>query len=343
MTGRQHGTSGFTLVELLVVIAIIGILIALLLPAVQAARESARRTECTNNLKQIGLANLTFESAKKGFPPCRVMNATTEQLKVLGITPTPAYPANAMGVHNTLNHTWAPFLFPYFEQEAVADVYNLNVANVDATDTTTGMTNLQVVYMDVKTFLCPSAPMIGRKQNGNPGQQFGVTDYSPTVAWTANPHLTLTLSPAQNAALQGVLAQNVVRAGHYILDGTSNTMIFAEDAGRPQTWFMGKRAAADHPPQPAGYRASIGGWAQPSNLINIAGADPSVTPPTNTFPGPCVVNCSNGEDVYAFHPGGANIVMADGAVRFIRASTTINTLVILLKPNDGYVIPGGTF
>src|SRR5262249_51391039 len=110
---------GFTLIELLVVIAIIAILIGLLLPAVQKIREAAARITCMTNLKQIGLALHNFESANGGFPPCRVNN--------------PPAPINAKG-----QHTWAPFLFPYIEQQALYDCYNFGVNFDNTTDTSKG-------------------------------------------------------------------------------------------------------------------------------------------------------------------------------------------------------------
>src|SRR5262245_54390787 len=97
---KPRSPAGFTLIELLVVIAIIGVLVALLLPAVQKVRESANRTTCTNNLRQLGLAMHNFESANRGFPPCRVNN-----------------PPAIIGAK--MQHTWAPFLFPYIEQQAL--------------------------------------------------------------------------------------------------------------------------------------------------------------------------------------------------------------------------------
>jgi prepilin-type N-terminal cleavage/methylation domain-containing protein/prepilin-type processing-associated H-X9-DG protein len=348
---KGRAPTAFTLVELLVVIAIIGILIALLLPAVQAARESARRTQCTNNLKQLGLAMHNFESAKKGFPPARVQSPNAADLARLGITPAAGYTPGGNGRY-TLNHSWAPFMFAYMEQEGMTDQYNLDRNFLDTNVGATGYSNSEVIKRDIPTFLCPSAPL-GRRQltvgPGSPNDVAGVTDYSPTSALTAaSPFFTIRFTnamenPDLNTYLRGVLGQHIFRPASYVLDGTSNTMAFAEDAGRPQTWLLGRRVAADHPPTPAGCRAAIGGWCQPTNLINIAGTLPGVQPPTTTFPGPIAVNGNNGEDIYAFHPAGANVLMTDGAVRFLRNSVSMNTLGTLLDPRDGYTVPNTAF
>ena len=111
----HRSRAGFTLIELLVVIAIIAVLIALLLPAIQRVREAANRTTCTNNLKQLGLAMHSFESANRGFPPCRVNNPPPES-----------------GIGARMQHSWAPFIFPYIEQQALHDRYNFNDAILPA-------------------------------------------------------------------------------------------------------------------------------------------------------------------------------------------------------------------
>ena len=318
MVRRTHPRlAGFTLIELLVVIAIIAILIGLLVPAVQKVREAAARMQCQNNLKQIGLALHNFEGTYRGFPPCRVNNP-----------PAP--------VRGKLQHTWAPYLFPYIEQTPLANQYNFDVNFDNATVTTNGTNNMLVIQTDIPLFLCPSAPS-GRKQTGNT-PNLGVSDYSPATSVTLSTFVTVTLPPADNS-LRGMLGQNVYRKVAYTSDGLSNTMAFGEDAGRPQTWELGVRVAADHPPQPAGKRASIGGWAQPNSVLNITGMMPGVAAPTNDFPGPCAVNCSNGEDIYSFHVGGANILMGDGSVRFLAAGVSLNTVALLLTPNDGQVLP----
>jgi prepilin-type N-terminal cleavage/methylation domain-containing protein/prepilin-type processing-associated H-X9-DG protein len=309
----------FTLIELLVVIAIIAILIGLLLPAVQKVREAAARAKCSNTLKQLGLAMHNFEGANGGFPPCRVNN-----------------PPPALGAH--FQHTWAPYMFPYLEMQSLYNLYNFNVNFDDNVDNSKGTTNEVVIQNDIKLFVCPSAPD-GRKQLGNT-PNLGVTDYSPTTSITLSQYITVALPPSPtDNSLRGVLGQNVFRKVAYVADGLSNTLAFAEDAGRPQTWAMGARAAADHPPQPPGFRASIGGWAQPNNVINITGWNPAIAAPTNAFPGPCAVNCDNGEDIYSFHNGGANVLMADGAVRFLQATASMNTVALLISPNDGLVAP----
>jgi prepilin-type N-terminal cleavage/methylation domain-containing protein len=160
---------GFTLVELLVVIAIIGILVGLLLPAVQAAREAARRMQCSNNLKQIGLSLHNFESAFRYFPPARVDAAPGFPVTEFGV------PAPATG---SIQHGPGIFLLPYMEQTAVYSLY-------DFTLTWSHATNARAIAAQIPSFVCPSTPESARFDTGNaPGSTAAnrwlaaVSDYS---------------------------------------------------------------------------------------------------------------------------------------------------------------------
>jgi prepilin-type N-terminal cleavage/methylation domain-containing protein/prepilin-type processing-associated H-X9-DG protein len=293
--------AGFTLIELLVVIAIIAILIGLLLPAVQKVRETAARMQCQNNLKQLGLALLNHHDALGGFPPA-LRNV------VVGTT--------------TVTHSWTPYTLPYLEQDNAARVYRFdrNWDNAATNDANPGGIN----QTDFKVFLCPAAPS-GRK--GSRGR--GIIDYSPVNTIT-RPNPYVTNMPPSDPTNIGILGKNVFRRIADITDGTSNTILLAEDAGRNQVWQMGRFITSG---------GSTGAWANPGTEIAATGFNPA----TMTGPGPCAVNCNNNNEVYGFHPGGANILMADGSVHLLKAGTSINVLIPLMTRAIGEVLPADVF
>jgi prepilin-type N-terminal cleavage/methylation domain-containing protein len=152
-TFRDKHRIAFTLVELLVVIAIIGILIALLLPAVQAAREAARRTQCANSFKQVGLALHNHHSAKKRNPPGTSYNLNLYwQAATCGTNP---FVSGKAPLHN---YSWSGLLLPYLEEKGVSSVFNYSDDALSPTATAAGPTNFAISGTPIPSYLCPTDP-----------------------------------------------------------------------------------------------------------------------------------------------------------------------------------------
>jgi prepilin-type N-terminal cleavage/methylation domain-containing protein len=291
---------GFTLIELLVVIAIIAVLIGLLLPAVQKVREAAARIRCTNNLKQLGLGLHGFHDANGGFPPGKIE-----------IPPG-----------GTIIHTWTPYVLPYIEQDNLFKKYRFDRTWDDAAtnDADPGGVN----QTDIKIFICPSAPE-GRKGS----RHRGIIDYSPANQVT-RPNPAVINMPPSDSTFLGILGHNVMRRITDVTDGTSNTILLAEDGGRNQTWVMGHQVSTG---------GSTGAWANPGTEIVVSGFNTS----TNSTPGACAVNCTNNNEIYGFHPAGAMVLLGDGSVRMLRAGTDINIVIPLITRARGEVISSDAF
>jgi prepilin-type N-terminal cleavage/methylation domain-containing protein len=301
---------GFTLIELLVVIAIIAILIALLVPAVQKVREAAARTQCQNNLKQIGLAMNGYESQTKHFPPGALRSPATGTVNAFyqkfGITA------------NDVKHSWAPFILAHIDQGAVASLYNFKIDCAAAGNQTARETPITV-------FICPTSPGEKPRYNVNGGIKYAGTDYAPDNGYSADLEgLNLVdVSVARN----GILQVNAVYSIPEIRDGTSNTFLLSECAGRPDEWRVGKLAI------PLGQ--TDGGWADHNNEYITHGFNAA----GSAEPGPCHTNCTNNNEVYSFHSGGAHHVFADGSVRFISASMDIRYFVRFITMRGEEVTP----
>ena len=301
LTGSRQ-RSGFTLVELLVVIAIIGILVALLLPAVQAAREAARRMSCQNNMKQLGLALHNFHDIYKHFP------AGAEE----DVLPKP----NATGSLTYIRGTsWIVYILPQIEQQALYDRYNFTLAYNTTANAAVGTNVVPAIY-------CPSGPNPKQYLDPNPNlttnsstHYYGVMGPSSRANPSLNTFGGFTYNyvvggpTANNAyATDGVLGQyrdnpGSVTTNHYtnfaeILDGTTNTLMVAE-----RSMFLPPGQAND-------YRS----WIRGNN--GGSGATKNVTYPINsTF-----YNGSNNFNDISFgsnHPGGCQFALGDGSVRFI--------------------------
>lgn len=185
--------SGFTLVELLVVIAIMGILTALMLPAILAARESSRRSTCTNNLHQIGVALQSYHETQRSFPPG-------------GIEP---YFKKAGG----RQFAWSAFLLPYIEQQTLYATIDFSRPSYDAA-------NAEAAATIVPTYLCPSVPRSSPLRQG-----CGATDYGGLYGENISPHPTDGTWCAENGTM---LYDRAIRIAE-ITDGTSHTLIVSED------------------------------------------------------------------------------------------------------------------
>ncbi|MCA9193220.1 MAG: DUF1559 domain-containing protein [Planctomycetales bacterium] len=297
--------SGFTLVELLVVIAIIGILVGLLLPAVQAAREAARRMQCSNNLKQLGLGALNYESAHKKFPPNHIWPRP-----VVNLNP------NGNGVPDVANIEawgWHVLLMPFIEQ---TNLYQqLNVSQMSLADYLASITPAQrkvMLEQEISVFRCPSdagdataksarhwGGGWGAQQGGHGSWQSGLTNYVSSRGTRNNPQSVRDTF--------GMMMEPMSIKISGVIDGTSNTFFIGErDSlyGRSATW--------------PGVRNPNGNGMR-GIYMNTA----IVRPPLNSTDPPNAWSSNSqgaGAGFSSLHTGGAQFVYVDGSVHFVSSS-----------------------
>jgi prepilin-type N-terminal cleavage/methylation domain-containing protein/prepilin-type processing-associated H-X9-DG protein len=320
--GFRKRPAAFTLIELLVVIAIIAILIGLLLPAVQKVREAAARMNCSNNLKQIGLACHNYEGTYNLFPPAwRVL------------PPDPTVPK---GSPNTVGPGAFVLLLPYLEQD---NVYR-QISVTNAFFSPANMPNRNPAYSTViKTYLCPSSPTpssmdysaalnIAWGTSYPPGLIFGRTDYAP-ISGTA-----LGIGGTQESQVNGNIGiitepPSPPSSIAAITDGTSNTLMVVENSARP-FFYSNKGFLSNGPVSQGG-----GGWADPFGYLVVNGSMPDGS---GKVPGPCAMNCTSDNEMISFHTGGINAVFGDGSVRFVKQTITLNQAAALTSKAGGEVI-----
>ena len=329
-TAGRRRRSGFTLVELLVVIAIIGILIGMLLPAVQQVREAARRTTCANNMRQIGLALFNYESAFKQFPSAGQAKRGTWPGGSAGdnVFFTDRGELERLG---DASHSVQTYILPYIEQNNVFELMNMryryDFAGSEAP------TNQSASQNNISIYVCPSTA--GR--NGDvDAEGYGYTDYSAPV--TVRPGLNGDSSqPRYKCALNGDTDRRI--GG--ITDGTSNTIAMAEDAGRVDVDRGGFMVIKNETmiDGTAVARRSWA-WADPDNAFNVDTIINNNQTPIGGPPG-CPwsdVNCGPNEETFSFHPAGANVAYCDGSVHFLKETIDAVTFVALMSKDGGEVV-----
>ena len=308
---------GFTLVELLVVIAIIGVLIALLLPAVQAAREAARRTTCTNNLKQVALATLQYSAANRETLPGRYK--THRKPNGERLTSCPDSPTNDLS--HSQSFGWRVSLLPFLEEQTTYDAF-------DFQQEVLAKANLIGVSKTLPVFQCPSTPQSPRTVEIAPGIQSGAYDYG--ISWVAVGWRDERRRTQQGpAAFDGtrwsgdaaLARQNLEEGGRcwstlrndparlrWVTDGLSKTTMLLEHAWRPHAIFQ---STASSEWGEATQLVSGSGWVHP-----LGGGSGSQVP----------INVSNFQGRFSFHPTGVVNAMLDGSVRFLDESTDLPIL-----------------
>ncbi|MCO6045967.1 DUF1559 domain-containing protein [Aeoliella sp. ICT_H6.2] len=317
MTTANHARHqrAFTLVELLVVIAIIGILVALLLPAVQSARSAARRVSCQNNMKQLGLATLNYENTTGELPPGHWQETITSQPSGGG------FPTVTKVEHSTIS-----YILDQMEQTAIADQWDFE-QTWDKSIPSQSIDNKRLSETRIEAVRCPEVSEPRTKWPG--ATDYTICEGLSMGSGNAVPELINQglVQPRANARGRYVsmLAPRVKGSVfsapklRHCTDGTSQTFMWFETGGRPVRYKDGEPLVS------SGFggaqvQETQGGhsWAQYENWHAV-----------HNRCGTSMMNCNNHEEIYSFHVGGCYYTFGDGSVRFIRETVDPDVFVSL--------------
>jgi prepilin-type N-terminal cleavage/methylation domain-containing protein/prepilin-type processing-associated H-X9-DG protein len=364
---RRHG---FTLIELLVVIAIIAVLIALLLPAVQSAREAARRVQCVNNLKQIGLAMHNYVSVNDTMP-------------MGGAQCNSGYPGQVYFSKQSLSAHVG--MLPFLELSSIYNAVNFNFG-ADENANPTAVVQFTAYSAQIKAFVCPSDPNSGASgSSGGANKTFtGTNNYFASVGTTDNLTNTGTSTPPNpptmaNLPTTGLFAYQQAYRFAQIIDGLSNTVAFAEStvespsarggqinigltnvaAAGPASQFQDAAALPNQATTIAALSACDSAWQTFTGTANeqrgkswFHGAMAFTLINTLATPNSAkwTICSSNGSgsaatfsEADSYHPGGVNVLMADGSVKFIKSTVSRTTWWALGTKSNGEVISSDSY
>ncbi|WP_010587195.1 DUF1559 family PulG-like putative transporter [Schlesneria paludicola] len=357
-----------TLIETLVVTAIVAVLVALLLPAIQRAREVARRTQCKNHLKQLGLAMHTYENVHGQFPIAALWNVDTSTSTL------------------RFGQSWGQALLPFLDQAALSNAFDVTQP------IWSGLQNKSLIATRLPTFVCPSTPLTTPNTTtwshatvaAGGGLNCGVVPSTPiTATWGRCDYIV-------NCDIRSPLRSNLISAGvppsgtigffycgsanscavvsgvstsgsydasptvAKVTDGLSNTMMIAELAARNQLWELGKNytspPSTDTPAAAANFFNLLnqqthfggGGWADPNNDQWVDGGNRDGNNDIRDVNGDrnsCVINCTNlsYRAFYSFHTGLSQVVMGDGSVKALSENMDDTVLAFLITRSGGEV------
>ncbi len=305
--------NAFTLIELLVVVAIVGLLVALLLPAIQAARDAARRTSCQSNIKQLALAVLAYHDEHKSLPP--LYNGSLKLDLSMGLD----------------TFSWQTMILPLVEEQPIRQ-------ELDFTKLATDAVNQPAVNRLFSLTKCPSTPRATSIARGlwfDRGQfdeklTAAVTDYASSEGYVAG-----------TDCVAGAWGQIVPGSSYWdapvlkkvkladITDGTSKTTLILERAGLPDHYFNNGRTVELHDPPRFRTWGNVGLWAiSAERLMNHLQAQTGVP----------IVGGDNLHGLYSFHPGGAHVALVDGSVHLLHNTIDTNVMLALITRTGGETI-----